>query len=93
MPCRTDTTLCCVFVVTNFRAGTGVVVAALYYQSATKDHGHGKEKGEAPKNGGRNPTGPARVSLSGVGTAVNSSADPRDEEAAAVQPLIAVQQR
>lgn len=76
------------------RGGTGVVVASLYYQSATKDHSHGKDKGDGAKNNGaRTPAGPSRVSLSGVGTAVTSSSETRDEEAVAAQPLITVQQR
>eukprot|EP00878_Enallax_costatus_P003113 GHUV01003312.1.p1 GENE.GHUV01003312.1~~GHUV01003312.1.p1 ORF type:complete len:397 (+),score=73.20 GHUV01003312.1:156-1346(+) len=76
-------------------AGTGVVVAALYYQSATKDHSHGKDKGgEVVKTNGRNPTGPARVSLTGVGTPVNiTNSEPRDEEAAVTQPLMSGPQR
>ncbi|KAF6258757.1 UDP galactose transporter-related protein [Scenedesmus sp. NREL 46B-D3] len=67
-------------------AGTGVVVAALYYQSATKDS-HAKDKDAkepAPKN----------VSLAGVGTANSGSGDhARDEEAATAQPLLVSQQR
>jgi hypothetical protein len=72
------------------RAGTGVVVAALYYQSATKDsHAKDKEAKEpAPKNAA------SRVSLSGVGTANSNSGDhPRDEESASQQPLLVGQQR
>ncbi len=73
-------------------------MAALYYQSATKEP-HGKDKAAAGKEEpikaaiGANAAG-NRVSLSGVGAANGSSTvDPRDEETAAVQPLLAQQQR
>jgi hypothetical protein len=72
------------------RAGTGVVVAALYYQSATKDsHAKDKEAKEPPPKKAE-----SRVSLAGVGTVNSSSGDhARDEESATAQPLLVGQQR
>lgn len=79
------------------RAGTGIVVAALYYQSATKDHGH-KEKDKDAKEDvaaaavAASKNVPRRGSLAGVGTANSSSGDhARDEEAAVAQPLLTQQ--
>jgi hypothetical protein len=76
------------------RAGTGVVVVALYYQSVvSKKEGHGKGKEGPQEQPGHGPVkssgGQADAGMQAAG-----AQDAHDEEAAvATQPLLGTQQR
>ena len=83
----------CVCAAAAFRAGTGVVVASLYYQSASKSKDGKDSHKEAARpssvvhaSSTTMSTGDSRTSFGGVGqaprTALQGADDPADSEAA-----------